>query len=161
MIGNWGNKRTYIVHDVDFEKSVSTHKFPYNGKEMTIAEYFAQVYDLHVTDFDQPLFVVKMANEYAYLPPEFTILDGVPDSVRKGQGMREALMQTKLSPKERMERIQRMFDDLKTKKSIHAWGLQFESVPHSVECTVLEAAQIFKQGQVIHINEQVLRKLPI
>ena len=70
-------------------------------------------------------------------------------------------MQTKLSPKERMERIQRMFDDLKTKKSIHAWGLQFESVPHSVECTVLEAAQIFKQGQVIHINEQVLRKLPI
>lgn len=44
VIGNWGNKRTYIVHDVDFEKSVSTHKFLYNGREMTIAEYFSQVY---------------------------------------------------------------------------------------------------------------------
>mmetsp|Transcript_12297 Transcript_12297/g.16682 ORF Transcript_12297/g.16682 Transcript_12297/m.16682 type:complete len:98 (-) Transcript_12297:980-1273(-) len=97
---------------------------------MTIAEYFSQVYRLHITDFEQPLFVVKMGNDFLYLPPEFTILDGVPDTVRKGPGMRDALMQTKLSPKERMERIQRMFDDLKTRKSISAWGLQLESVPH-------------------------------
>jgi hypothetical protein len=28
------------VHDVDFEKSVTSFKFPYNGNELTIAEYF-------------------------------------------------------------------------------------------------------------------------
>ena len=123
VIGNWGNKRTYIVHDVEFEKSVTTHKFSYNGKEISLAEYFDSVYSLRVTDFDQPLFVVKMGNEFAYLPPEFTIVDGVPESVKKGPGMRDALMQTKLSPKERMDRIQKMFDDLKTKKSINSWGL--------------------------------------
>lgn len=91
MIGNWGNKRTYIVHDVDFEKSVTDHKFSYNGNEISIAEYFDQVYRLRVTDPRQPLFVIKMSNDYLYLPPEFTIVDGVPDSVRKGPGMRDAL----------------------------------------------------------------------
>jgi len=40
VIGNWGNKRTYIVHDVDFEKSVSSVKFTYNNVEVTIADYF-------------------------------------------------------------------------------------------------------------------------
>ena len=60
VIGNWGNKRTYIVHDVDFEKSVTDFKFDYNGKEISIAEYFQLVYKLNVTDFRQPLFVVKI-----------------------------------------------------------------------------------------------------
>ena len=61
VIGNWGSKRTYIVHDVDFEKSVTSFKFNYNGAEVSIAEYFKQVYNLSVRDYRQPLFVVKMA----------------------------------------------------------------------------------------------------
>jgi len=84
-----------------------------------------------------------MSNDYLYLPPEFTIVDGVPDHVKKGPGMRDALMKTKLSPVERMERIKNMFDELSKQKSIAQWGLQLESVPSTVECTVLGAAQIF------------------
>ena len=67
-------------------------------------------------------------------------MDGVPDSVRKGAGMRDALMQTKLSPKERMDKIRAMFSQLKMQKSISAWGIELENVPHSVESTVLAAA---------------------
>ena len=52
VIGNWGAKRQYIVHDVDFEKSIKDHKFKYGGTEISIAEYFAQVYKLHVRDFN-------------------------------------------------------------------------------------------------------------
>ena len=140
VIGNWGPKRTYIVHDVDFEKSVTSHKFMYNGRETTIEEYFKMVYNLTLTDTRQPLFVVKMSNDYMYLPPEFTIIDGVPDSVRKGPGMRDALMKTKLSPKERMDRVQQILETLKAQKSIASWGLKIEEVPTSVECTVLGAA---------------------
>ena len=40
VIGNWGSKRTYIVHDVDFEKSPTDFKFSYNGSEVSIAQYF-------------------------------------------------------------------------------------------------------------------------
>lgn len=161
VIGNWGNKRTYIVHDVDFEKSVTSFTFNYNGKDVTIAEYFEIVYKLRVTDPRQPLFVIKMSQDYLYLPPEFTILDGVPDSVRKGAGMRDALQQTKLTPKEKMDRIQKQRDSLVTMKSIERWGIKIEPQPSALECTVLGAAQIFSDNQVIHINEQVLRRLPI
>ena len=161
VIGNWGAKRTYIVHDIDFEKSVTEFKFTYNGVEMSIAEYFDKVYKLRVSDFRQPLFVVKMANDFLYLPPEFTILDGVPDHIRKGPGMRDALMQTKLSPKDRMERIQKMLHTLMQQNSMQNWGIQLEPAPTKIETTVLGAAEIFKDNQVVHINEQVLRKLPI
>ena len=161
VIGNWGAKRTYIVHDIDFEKSVTEFKFTYNGEEMSIAQYFDQVYNLKVSDFRQPLFVVKMANDFLYLPPEFTIVDGVPDHVKKGPGMREALMQTKLSPRDRMQRIQKMLNSLTQQKSMQNWGIQLEPAPTQIETTVLGAAKIFKDNQVVHINEQVLRRLPI
>lgn len=30
VIADWGNKRTYIVHDVDFEKNPINHTFMFN-----------------------------------------------------------------------------------------------------------------------------------
>jgi len=112
VIGNWGNKRQYIVHDVDFDKSITEQKFSYNGAEISVAEYYAKVYRLNVSDFKQPLFVVKMGSDFLHLPPEFTILDKIPDHVKKGPGYRDALTQTRLDPKERMNRIQKMLETL-------------------------------------------------
>jgi len=54
-----------------------------------------------------------------------------------------------------------MLQQLKTMKSIESWGIKIDSTPSSVECTVLGAAQIFNENQIMHINEQVLRRLPI
>ena len=51
------------------------------------------------------MFVVKVADQEQFLPTEFCLLDGVPDSVRKGPGMREALAQTRIDPAEKTRRI--------------------------------------------------------
>ena len=75
--------------------------------------------------------------------------------------MRDALMRTKLSPSDRMDRIQKMLETLMAQKSIQSWGIKLEPAPSEVQSTVLGAAQIFSQDSVIHVNEQVLRKLPI
>ena len=40
IVANWGIKRTYIVSGVDFDQNPSTHKFVWNEKEITLAEYF-------------------------------------------------------------------------------------------------------------------------
>ena len=40
VIADWGNKRTYIVTDVDFTKNPVSHKFMYNDKMISVAEYF-------------------------------------------------------------------------------------------------------------------------
>ena len=161
IIADWGHKRTYIVFDVDFDKNPVTHKFMYNDQMTSVAEYFSQVYDKKVTDFKQPLFLVKVTDQDYYLPPEFCMLDGVPDSVRKGAGMRDALAQTRITPKEKMDKIQEMCNILFDKKSIKDWDLRIEQVPIEMQSHVLGAPQIFQNNQIIHCDENVLRKLPI
>ena len=42
IIADWGNKRTYIVTDVDFEKNPVQHKFQYDGQDTSVAEYFSK-----------------------------------------------------------------------------------------------------------------------
>ena len=41
IIADWGNKRTYRVDDIDFDKSPLNHFFEMNGEMKTVAEYFA------------------------------------------------------------------------------------------------------------------------
>jgi hypothetical protein len=91
VIADWGHQRTYIVADVDFDKNPVEHTFMFNEKMTSVAEYFSQVYDKNVTAGNQPLFLVKVTDQDYYLPPEFCMLDGVPDSIRKSAGMRDAL----------------------------------------------------------------------
>ena len=46
VIGNWGNKRTYIVHDVDFDETVTSRMINYNGEEISVARYFDIAYKM-------------------------------------------------------------------------------------------------------------------
>ena len=80
IIGNWGHKKTYIVRDVMFNKNPLTYKFVNSsGDEMSIAQYFLKAYDMKITDTKQPLFLVRINGQDCYIPPEFCIIDGVPD----------------------------------------------------------------------------------
>jgi hypothetical protein len=40
------------------------------------------------------------------------MLDGVPDSIRKSPGMRDALARTRIDPQEKMKKIQEMCNTL-------------------------------------------------
>lgn len=48
IIANWGNRRTYIVTDIEFSQNPLTCTFEYKGKETSVAEYFAVCYNMHV-----------------------------------------------------------------------------------------------------------------
>lgn len=161
MIADWGNKRTYIVSDVDFEKNPETHTFCFNGKDTKISDYFQKVYDKTLKDFNQPLFKIQVSDEDYFLPPEFCLIDGVPDSIRKSAGMRDALAKTRVTPQEKIDKIQNMCDLLMQQKAVKNWGLEIEQVPISLTSTVLSSPQIFSQNQVIQVNESTLRRLPI
>lgn len=56
IIADWGNKRTYIVSDVDFTASPVSMTFTYQGKEITVADYFEKAYQMKVNQPKQPLF---------------------------------------------------------------------------------------------------------
>lgn len=102
IIADWGNKRTYRVDDVDFERTPTEYEFQWNDKPTKLAQYFEAVYNKRITDFNQPCFLVKIGEFEQLLPVEFCLLDGVPDSIRKGAGMRDALARTRVSPGEKI-----------------------------------------------------------
>ena len=64
-----------------------------------------------------------MGEQEHYLPSEFCLLDGVPDSIRKGAGMRDALAMTRISPQEKIAQIQQMVNTLAKQNAMTNWGL--------------------------------------
>jgi len=80
--------------------------FENQGCVISVADYFLKTYNKRITMAKQPMFLVKVAEREFYLPTEFCLLDGVPDSVRKGPGMRDALAKTRIDPAEKIRRIQ-------------------------------------------------------
>ena len=84
VIGQWGNKKAYIVYDVIFDKSPLTMFFHnHEGKKMSIADYFNITYKLKITAKRQPLFQVKINGKECFIPPEFCSIDGVPQQIRE------------------------------------------------------------------------------
>lgn len=161
IIADWGNSRSYFVQDIDFETNPLKHEFVYNGQTINIATYFKNVYGKILRDVNQPLFVVKIADQTHYLPPEFCLVDGVSDSMKKSPGMREALKRTHITPEDKCGRIQKMADVLQAQKALKQWDLKIEAVPVEIRSRVMDAPKIFKGNQIIHVDENILRKLPI
>lgn len=50
---------------------------------------------------------------------------------------------------------------LQSQKALKQWDLKIEAVPVEIKSRVMDAPKIFKNNQVIHCDENVLRKLPI
>jgi len=75
--------------------------------------------------------------------------------------MRDALKRTHITPEEKIGRIQKMCQNLLSQKAIKQWDLKIESAPVEIKSKILSAPQIFRDKQVIHCDESVLRKLPI
>lgn len=153
IISNWGNKRTYIVTDVVFDESPVSKTFDHRGKEVSIAQYFADTYQMHVSKPNQPLFMIKIAECYHYLPPEFCLIDGVPDSVRKGPGMRDALAKTRIRPHEKLRKIQEMVNELFQQKAVKDWDLTIENKPIEMGTSVLATPKLLQGNQLIHCDE--------
>ena len=102
-----------------------------------------------------------MRDQFVFLPPELCLLDGVPDQIRNSPGMRDCLAMTRTRPDQKLNEIEKMVQTLMKQKTFKDWEIDLEKTPSLVKSFILEAPQIFKQNQVIHIDENVLRKLPI
>jgi hypothetical protein len=90
------------VTDVVFDQNPVDHSFEYQGDQISIATYFKRVYNKVITNPKQPMFLVKVAGNETMLPTEFCLLDSVPDYVRKGPKMRDALALTRIDPQEKI-----------------------------------------------------------
>jgi len=161
VIADWGNQRQYIVTDVVFDTNPIQETFDHQGKETSVAEYFLRTYNKRITQPKQPMFLVKVAEKEFHLPTEFCLIDGVPDSVRKGPGMRDALAQTRIDPVEKIRRIQDMVKTLMSQKAMQDWNIVVEQDPIQMQTSVLGAPQMISGRQIIKCDEQALRRQSI
>ena len=123
IIADWGHKRTYIVSDIDFNTNPSQQKFMHNGEEKSVAEYLMEVYQKAVTDFNQPLIVVKHGDDMIHLAPEFCRIDGVPESIRASPGMRDCLAATRTTPQQKMNDINQCVSLLMQQQVFRDWNI--------------------------------------
>lgn len=107
------------------------------------------------------MFLVRVADKEFHLPTEFCLVDGVPDSVRKGPGMRDALAQTRISPEEKIRRIQQMVKTLLAQKSMKDWNIVVDQDPIQMQTNILQTPQMICNNQIIRCDEQALRKQSI
>jgi hypothetical protein len=97
VIANYGNKKTYMVQDINFDLSpCSTFFTMQEGSKMSVAKYFKKEYGLIISDKRQPMLIMRQGGKGCFVPPEFCILDGVPDQIRNNnREMRELLSKTR------------------------------------------------------------------
>lgn len=61
---------------------------------------------MKIVDYDQPLFVVKIGGKDGHLPPEFCLMDGVPECIRNDPfQMRNILSNCRKNPAKKISDI--------------------------------------------------------
>jgi hypothetical protein len=88
---------------------------------------------------NQPLFVVKIADQTHYLPPEFCLVDGVSDSMKRSPAMREALKRTHITPAEKIDKVQKMANILQSQKALKNWDISIEHAPVEINSRIMTA----------------------
>ena len=166
VLARYGNKRTYVINDVDYTHSPATCEFEGPQGKMSIAEYFLKKYLLKIKDPNQPLLVSQLKQkdgkkQQIYLVPELCSLTGLPGELREDRNaMKQLATYTKLSPDQRSQQAQKLLQQfsqavMKNKKStttdkakelMDQWNLQIDFAPREIKGRLLDQQEIFLAG---------------
>lgn len=116
VMTTYGNFRVYIVDTVSFDLTVTNKFIIMKDKdgvlnEISLEKYYKDQYDKTISVVDQPLLVSYKKtssgnNEPIYLIPELCYLTGMDDDMRSNEGLKKNMTRgTKITPKEKMDRI--------------------------------------------------------
>ncbi len=98
------SKRNYRVDDIAFDKTPANTTFNWNGKNITILNYYDVSHKIKIKDKNQPLFVQNTVDNDGkqislYLVPELCLLAGIDDEMVKDRDfMKNLANETKFKP---------------------------------------------------------------
>lgn len=165
----YGNKRFYVVTDIDFTKDPTTYYFVTTDGNVNIDQYFWKKYGIMIKDKKQPLIVSAKTNKdnveiKTYLVPELCGLTGLPENlINDHTTMKQVAKYTKLTPEDRTKRMQNLLKQFtrmdinstpqqneEERKINHSlpgqiikdWGFDIELKSHEVEGRILPPISI-------------------
>jgi hypothetical protein len=98
------SKRNYKIDDITFEKNPINTSFNYNGKNISLFNYYQVAHKITIKDKKQPLFIMNKIDEEGkktsiYLIPELVQLAGIDDEMVKDNNFMKNLAEvTKFKP---------------------------------------------------------------
>jgi aubergine-like protein len=98
------SKRNYRVDDVAFDKTPANTTFNWNGKNISIYNYYEVSHKVKIKDKNQPMFVQNKIDDEGklttlYLVPELCLLAGIDDEMVKDRDfMKNLANETKFTP---------------------------------------------------------------
>ena len=101
-------KKNYIIDDISFDRDPNKQDFMYNGKAITLKDYYLDKHKIKINDLTQPLLIVHRKNSEGkdiplYFVPELCYLAGLDDEFIKDRDFMKKLADyTKLTPKDRI-----------------------------------------------------------
>lgn len=117
MISVWGNQKAYKIDELVEADSSEIFFDDLNQEKISVSEYFLSVYGMKMQQ-NKFMFkvepkkkkrngiVLKADAKPIYLPPEYCVLDGVPESIRANKfAMRDALQATRMTPESKFKQI--------------------------------------------------------
>ena len=179
-------KKNYIINDITFDKTVEKTEFRYEGNNISIYNYFQQVYQIEIENINQPLIIVKRrdpkGNEVSlYFIPELCHLGGLDDSaVKNGKFMKELAEYTKLIPAERVKKTNQFLNLLDcteskkiknkkkeivkilptSKEKIELYGFDIQPVKENfTACYMKQPILKTVNGKTIKTNEKIFKIL--
>ena len=174
-------KRNYIINDITFEKTVKTMEFPFEGKNISLFNYYKKHYNITIENLDQPLIMVirkdPQDNETTlYFVPELCHLGGLDDTaIKNGKFMKELAMYTKLIPAERVKKTNQFLNLLEStekkkgkdgkslpsaKEKTEYYGFDIEPVKENFNaCYMTQPMLIAGKNKPIKMNDKVFQIL--
>ena len=107
---SYGGEKKYKIDDILFDRNPKNQAFKYNGKDITVYEYFKKKYQKTIKDVNQPIIIVRNKNkngqiQNSYFVPELCSLENLEDDAKKdGNFMKQLAKYTKLEPSERVKK---------------------------------------------------------
>ena len=164
-------KRHYIIDEIIFERNPSNQTINYDGKTISLINYYKTAYNQNIENEDQPLILVrkKEANKEQinlYFIPEFCNLINIDEEeVANSEILQNISLFTKLNPKEKVERINNFIKILKdktenntlenmsSKKKYDYYGIQITPIDLIQAYYMRETELIVGQNKLIDVNK--------
>jgi hypothetical protein len=145
-MANYGQKRTYKVHQIRFDMTPDDYFFDQGdeAKRVSMLDYFLRAYEQKISDKTQPLFEIKQRRQSIFLPPELCILVGIPQQIRENKRQMAEIRQSLFQqPAERITSICDLNKMIAESKEVREWDLQINLQPDEIMAKILKKPSIF------------------